>query len=229
MTLTRSPLALPALLTLALVATLGCRDAPAEESAETQATPVRDKSFAELPQPEEGQAVATFAGGCFWCMEKPFDDLEGVVATTSGYAGGDLERPSYAQVSSGETEHLEAVQVLYDPDRVSYETLLDVFWRNIDPFDAGGQFCDRGHQYTTAVFTHGEDQRETAEASKQEVAERFDKRVVTEIRPADGFYPAEEYHQNFYEKEPLRYGMYRSGCGRDRTLRDIWGEAAGGH
>lgn len=230
--MTKSRVALPALWALITLAAFACgnaaSDAPAEP-APAQKASSRDTAYAALPQPEEGQAVATFAGGCFWCMEKPFDDLDGVLATTSGYAGGELERPSYKQVSSGETRHLEVVQVLYDPDRVSYEKLLDVFWRNVDPFDDGGQFCDRGYQYTTAIFTHGEDQREAAEASKQEVAERFDQPIATDVRSAAEFYPAEEYHQNFYEKQPLRYGMYRSGCGRDRTLENIWGDEAGGH
>lgn len=228
----RFPFALPILFVALVLTTLACGASSSGDpgdAAEAPATPARDTSYAELPQPEEGQAVATFAGGCFWCMEPPFDHLEGVLATTSGYAGGEMERPSYKQVSSGETRHLEAVQVLYDPERVSYETLLDVFWRNVDPFDAGGQFCDRGYQYTTAIFTHGDQQREAAEASKQEVAERFDKPIATEVRPAGEFYPAEEYHQDFYEKEPLRYKTYRSGCGRDRTLQDIWGDEAGGH
>ncbi len=228
----RFPFALTVLFIPLVLMALACGATSSGDSgdaAEAPATPERDTSYAELQQPQEGQEVATFAGGCFWCMEPPFDHLDGVLATTSGYAGGEMERPSYRQVSSGRTRHLEAVQVLYDPERVSYETLLDVFWRNVDPFDVGGQFCDRGYQYTTAIFTHGDPQREAAEASKQEVAERFDKPIATEVRPAGEFYPAELYHQDFYEKEPLRYKTYRSGCGRDRTLEDIWGDEAGGH
>lgn len=226
----RSRFAVTALSVLFAVALVACGNSTAGEPADAEPQPAstRDATYAELPQPEEGQAVATFAGGCFWCMEPPFDDLDGVLATTSGYAGGEMERPSYKQVSSGKTRHLEVVQILYDPETISYETLLEAFWRNVDPFDAGGQFCDRGYQYTTAIFAHGEEQRKAAEVSKQEVAARFGKPIATEIRTAEEFYTAEEYHQDFYEKEPLRYGTYRSGCGRDRTLRDIWGDEAGG-
>ncbi len=171
-------------------------------------------------------ARATFAGGCFWCMEPPFDKLEGVVSTTSGYTGGRLENPTYKQVSSGGTGHIESIQILYDPDKVSYEKLLDVFWRNVDPTDPAGQFCDRGSQYQTAIFYHTDEQRELAFRSKRELNEsgRLPKAVVTPIRAGTRFYPAEEYHQDYYKKNPLRYKFYRRGCGRDRVLEKLWGE-----
>ena len=176
--------------------------------------------------PEDGHAVATFAGGCFWCMEPPYDKLDGVLATTSGYVGGDKVDPTYQEVSAGGTGHAEAVQVTYDPSKVSYETLLDVFWRNVDPLDAGGQFCDRGDQYRTAIFVHDEEQRQLAEKSKQALEDsgRFEQPIVTEIVAAGPFYPAEDYHQDYYEKNPLRYKFYRWNCGRDQRLAEVWGE-----
>ena len=174
---------------------------------------------------EQKLAKATFAGGCFWCMEPPFDELEGVVATTSGYTGGSVPNPSYEQVSYGGTGHLEAVEVAYDPAKISYEKLLEVFWSNVDPTDAGGQFCDRGDQYKTAVFFHDEEQRRLAEASKQalEGSGRFEQPIVTEIVEAGPFYPAEDYHQDYYEKNPVRYKFYRWNCGRDQRLAELWG------
>ncbi len=167
---------------------------------------------------------ATFAGGCFWCMEPPFDELEGVVKTTSGYTGGRVPNPSYEQVSDGGTGHLEAVEVTYDPAKVSYGKLLEAFWRNIDPTDAKGQFCDRGEQYTTAIFFHDEEQRRLAEESKQAIVDsgRLKKAVTTPIRAATPFYAAEEYHQDYYVKNPIRYKFYRTGCGRDRVLDKLW-------
>ena len=170
-------------------------------------------------------AVATFAGGCFWCMEPPYDKIEGVFSTTSGYMGGELEDPSYEQVSRGGTGHAEVVQVAYDPEVVDYATLLDVFWKNIDPLTADRQFCDAGSQYRSAIFVHDERQRELAEASKRELAEsgRLDGPIVTEINAADTFWPAEEYHQNYYEKNPIRYRFYRASCGRDNRLEEVWG------
>ena len=176
---------------------------------------------------QKGLARATFAGGCFWCMEPPFDKLEGVVSTTSGYTGGHVQNPSYEQVSSGGTGHMESVQILFDTKKVTYSQLLDVFWRNVDPTDAGGQFCDRGSQYRSAIFYHTEEQRQIAEASKRELeaSGRLPKPVVTEIRPASTFYPAEEYHQDYYKKNPIRYKLYRLGCGRDRVLKRLWGES----
>lgn len=172
----------------------------------------------------EETAVAVFAGGCFWCMEPPYDALDGVISTTSGYTGGSVPNPSYEQVSSGGTGHYEAVKVTYDPDRVSYAELLEVYWPNIDPHDAGGQFCDRGDQYRAAIFWADEEQKRLAEESKRRVGEILDQPVVTEILPADAFYPAEEYHQNYYEKNPLRYKFYRYTCGRDARLAEVWGD-----
>jgi methionine-S-sulfoxide reductase len=176
----------------------------------------------------DGQAVATFAGGCFWCMEPPFDKLDGVLATTSGYTGGRKVDPTYEEVSAGGTGHFEAVQVTYDPAKVSYDRLLEVFWRNVDPLDAGGQFCDRGEQYRTAIFVHGEEQRRLAEQSQQALVEskRLGGPIVTEILAAGPFYGAEEYHQDYYEKNPLRYKFYRWNCGRDQRLAQVWGEQA---
>jgi peptide methionine sulfoxide reductase msrA/msrB len=172
----------------------------------------------------EGGELATFAGGCFWCMEPPFEHLDGVLEVLSGYTGGPEVDPTYEQVSSGRTGHLEAIQIRFDPARVSYRELLDVFWRQIDPTDPGGQFADRGSQYETAVFYHDEEQRRLAEESKEALAEnwRFDRPIVTEIRPAGPFYPAEEYHQDYYEKNPFRYKMYRKGSGRESYLEKTW-------
>jgi peptide methionine sulfoxide reductase msrA/msrB len=170
------------------------------------------------------QKLATFAGGCFWCMEHPFEELDGVSAVVSGYTGGREVDPSYEEVSSGGTGHAEAIQIHYDPARVTYDELLDVFWRQIDPTDPGGQFVDRGAQYRTAIFYHDEEQRRLAEASKAALARsgRFDRPIVTEIVPATAFYQAEEYHQDYSEKNPLRYKYYRYGSGRDQYLRKVW-------
>ena len=180
--------------------------------------------------PPAGLAVATFAGGCFWCMEPPFDALDGVVSTTSGYTGGRTERPSYSQVGAGGTGHLEAVRVVFDPSKVSYEHLLEVFWHNVDPLDAGGQFCDRGETYETAIFVHDAGQRRLAEASKAAL-EADDRRrgvIVTQIRDTGPFWPAEDYHQDYYRKNPVQYRFYRWNCGRDARLREVWGAGAGG-
>jgi peptide-methionine (S)-S-oxide reductase len=178
------------------------------------------------PAPEH-VARATFAGGCFWCMEAPFDKVPGVVSTTSGYAGGTVKDPSYEQVSAGITGHAEVVQVAYDPDKVTYEQLLEVFWRNVDPTDGGGQFCDRGSQYRTGIFYEGEEQKAAAEASKRrlQASGRLPAPVVTEITALEAFYPAEDYHQDFYRKSPVRYTSYRAGCGRDRRLKELWGDS----
>ena len=172
-------------------------------------------------------AVATFAGGCFWCMEPPFDKLEGVISTTSGYTGGSTMNPSYEEVSAGGTGHFESVQVVYDPTKVSYEKLLDMFWHNIDPLDGGGQFCDRGSQYRSAIFVHNEDQRLQAEQSKADLQDsgQLHGRIQTEILPATEFYAAEDYHQNYYENHPIRYKVYRFGCGRDGRLDEVWGSS----
>ncbi|MFP5348895.1 MAG: peptide-methionine (S)-S-oxide reductase MsrA [Gammaproteobacteria bacterium] len=170
-------------------------------------------------------AKATFAGGCFWCMEPPFDALPGVSATISGYTGGHRLNPKYEEVSSGRTGHIEALQIAYDPSKISYAQLLDVFWRNVDPLDGGGQFCDRGEQYTTAIFYHNDEQKRLAVQSKQKIAERLGRNIVTPIRPAAEFYAAEDYHQNYYQRNPLRYKYYRFSCGRDKRLEQLWGKS----
>jgi len=172
-------------------------------------------------------AVATFAGGCFWCMEPPFDKLPGVIATTSGYMGGAKKNPTYEEVSSGGTGHAEVVQVRYDPAKVSYERLLDVYWRNVDPTVKDRQFCDVGSQYRTTIFVHDEAQRRAAESSKAalEKTRPFKDPIVTPIVAAGLFWSAEDYHQDYYVKNPIRYSYYRTGCGRDRRLKELWGEA----
>jgi len=174
----------------------------------------------------DSTAVATFAGGCFWCVEEAFDKVEGVLSTTSGYIGGHVPNPTYEQVSRGNTGHAEAVQVEYDPDVVTYEMLLDVFWRNIDPVDGGGQFCDRGDQYRSAIFYHDEQQRELAERSKQalEKSGALPGKIVTEIVAATEFYPAEDYHQDYYKRNALRYNFYKFTCGRPARLEELWGK-----
>jgi peptide-methionine (S)-S-oxide reductase len=176
--------------------------------------------------------VATFAGGCFWCVEVDFQKVDGVVKTVSGFIGGTTKNPTYRQVTSGGTGHTEAVQITFDPTKVTYERLLYVFWRTVDPFDAGGQFCDRGDSYRTGVFTHSAEQKQQADASKAALTSsgRFKQQVVTEIAAAaiGDFTAAEEYHQNFYKKDPGRYGSYRVGCGRDARVKAIWGAEAGG-
>ncbi|MDA2920052.1 peptide-methionine (S)-S-oxide reductase MsrA [Desulfobacterota bacterium AH_259_B03_O07] len=169
---------------------------------------------------------ATFAGGCFWCMQPPFDKLEGVISTTVGYTGGPEKSPTYKEVSYGKTGHAESIEVMYDPTQVSYEELLDVFWMNINPTDPDGQFVDRGKQYRTGIFYHDEEQKKLAEASKEtlEKSGRYDKPIVTEIIPASEFYKAEEYHQKYYKKNPIGYKTYRNGSGRDQYIERIWGE-----
>lgn len=171
--------------------------------------------------------TATFAGGCFWCMEAPFEKMDGVLDVVSGYTGGQMENPTYEQVSSGKSGHLEAIQVLYDPAKISYETLLDIFWRQIDPTDAGGSFVDRGPQYRSAIFYHNKEQKQTAEKSKAGIAAsgRYEKPIATEIIAYDRFYPAEDYHQDYYKKNPIRYKYYRHGSGRDSFLEKIWEKA----
>ena len=174
--------------------------------------------------PETDLAKATFAGGCFWCMEKPFDALEGVVSTTSGYTGGRVENPSYEQVSAGGTGHVEAVQVVYDPAQVTYDALLSVFWQNVDPLDNRGQFCDKGSQYRAKIFVQTDQERQRAEASKQALTDRFGNQpIATAIEPAQPFYAAEDYHQDYYLKHPVRYNFYRTACGRDKRLTEVWG------
>lgn len=181
-----------------------------------------------LAADESSSAEAIFAGGCFWCMEPPYDDQPGVEATISGYIGGELENPTYEDITSGETGHAEVVKINYQPDEISYEQLLEIFWRNIDPFAVDRQFCDVGDQYRSAIFYLDDEQRELAEASKAEMEERFGREIATQIVSADTFWEAEEYHQDYYQKNPVRYKFYRFSCGRDDRLEEIWGEEAGG-
>ena len=191
----------------------------------------RVRAHVEVKDPPEGamapagSAKATFAGGCFWCMEGPFDSVPGVLATTSGYTGGSKKKPTYEEVSSGTTGHAESMEVTYDPTKVTYAQLLDVFWRNVDPTDGGGQFCDRGTQYRSAIFYRTEEERRLAEESKARAAEKLKKPIVTQIVPATEFYPAEDYHQDYYKKNPLKYKYYRYSCGRDARLEQLWGKA----
>ena len=177
---------------------------------------------------QSGTATATFAGGCFWCMEHPFDQLPGVISVTSGYTGGHTEHPSYEEVSAGGTGHAESVEIVYDATKVTYEQLLTVFWHNIDPLSRDAQFCDHGSQYRSAIFYHDSTQRRLAEESKRqlEMSGRFHQPIVTEIVAATAFYPAEDYHQHYYRKNPIRYNFYRWNCGRDRRLRELWGASA---
>ena len=172
---------------------------------------------------------ATFAGGCFWCMEHPFDEIPGVISVTSGYTGGHKKNPTYEEVSAGGNGHAESVQVVYDPAKVTYEKLLYVFWHNIDPTAKDRQFCDSGHQYRSAIFYHNEEQHRLALQSKVQLekSKTFKEPVVTEIAQATEFYPAEEYHQHYYKKNPIRYKFYRTSCGRDKRLKELWGSAAG--
>ena len=173
-------------------------------------------------------AKATFAGGCFWCMEPPFDKLPGVISTTSGYTGGRTKNPTYDQVSSGGTGHAEAVEVVYDPSKITYARLLDVFWKNIDPLTPNRQFCDIGTQYRSAIYYHNEEQKQLAEASKKalEKSARFQQPIVTEIAAASPFYRAEEYHQDYYKKNPIRFKFYKYRCGRDQRLEELWGTSS---
>lgn len=180
------------------------------------------------PSDRTGVAKATFAGGCFWCVEADFDKVDGVISTTSGYIGGKAANPTYQQVARGGTGHAEAVEIVYNPGKVTYEQLLKVFWRNIDPFVKDRQFCDSGDMYRTAIFVHDAEQLKLAEKSKKELeaSGRFDLPIQTEIVLATKFYPAEDYHQDFYQKNPSKYSFYRWNCGRDRRLEEIWGQKA---
>ena len=170
--------------------------------------------------------TATFAGGCFWCMEEAFEKVNGVVSVTSGYTGGTVANPGYEQVSAGSTGHAESIEVQYDPDKITYPQLLDVFWHNVDPLTKDRQFCDVGHQYRTAIFYHDGEQRQQAEASKQALVDskRFSQPIVTEIVQAGPFYPAETYHQDYYKKNPVRYKFYKFNCGRAQRLEALWGK-----
>ncbi|MEO3431963.1 peptide-methionine (S)-S-oxide reductase MsrA [Inquilinus sp. CAU 1745] len=180
-------------------------------------------ALAQQAPADDGMESAVFAGGCFWCVEEAFDKVEGVTETVSGFSGGTVPDPSYEQVTQGGTGHAEAVRVTYDPAEVDYAALLDVFWRNVDPFDGGGQFCDRGPSYRSVVFVENPEERRLAEETKQSIAERFDRPVETEITEASEFYPAEDYHQNYHQENPLRYKYYKWACGREQRLEEIWG------
>jgi len=180
---------------------------------------------------QPGLEMATFAGGCFWCMQPAFDHILGVVSTTVGYTGGDKDHPTYEEVSDGGTGHAESIEVAFDPKKVTYQQLLNVFWHNIDPTSRDREFCDVGHQYRTAIFFHGPEQEREAKASEKEIEETkpFKDPIVTEIVAASTFWPAEDYHQDYYLKNPVRYKFYRFNCGRDQRLRELWGAASGGH
>jgi peptide-methionine (S)-S-oxide reductase len=212
--LTRGPLLAAPLLLAALLAACG----------QTSAQP--PEASVSPPNNSATQGVAVFAGGCFWCTEADFDKVPGVVSTTSGYIGGNVANPTYQQVSAGATGHTEAVQVQYDPAKTSYAKLLEAFWPTIDPVTANAQFCDHGSQYRSAIFYGNADEKALAEASKAtlQASGRLKQPIVTEILPASTFYPAEDYHQNYYQKNPLRYAYYRRGCGRDARLEQLWGK-----
>jgi peptide-methionine (S)-S-oxide reductase len=182
---------------------------------------------AKLPETPAGMDVAIFAGGCFWCMEAPFDQLDGVLSTTSGYTGGKEKNPTYEQVSSGTTGHAESIYVVFDPKKISYAKLLEVFWHNIDPHAKDRQFCDGGTQYRSAIYYRDEAQKKLAEQTKAEVQKKLGGMIYTEITKASPFYPAEVGHQDFYKTNSAHYLAYRSGCGRDRRLKELWGEGAG--
>ncbi len=200
-------------------------DAPGGSAA---VNPPLDVDFITEEQAlRRGLAVATFAGGCFWCMEPPFDKLDGVISTTSGYSGGHVINPRYEEVITGTTGHAEVVQIVFDPTVVSYEELLEVFWVNVDPLDAGGQFCDRGTEYRSEIFFHTPEQQAAAEASRDRInaSGLLSGAIVTQITALEAFYPAEEYHQDYYLKNPLRYLFYRTSCGRDGRLTQLWGSS----
>jgi peptide-methionine (S)-S-oxide reductase len=199
---------------LGILAIAACGSAPA----------AKEMSAAPLPTPAAGQAAAVFAGGCFWCMESDFDKAPGVISTTSGFAGGKTQNPTYAQVSSHTTDEIESVYVVYDTSKTTYDALLDYFWHHIDPTDSGGQFCDRGDTYRPAVLYLDETQHKAADASKAALDAKkvLPGPVVAEVSPAIRFWPAEEYHQDFHEKESAHYTMYRTGCGRDAKVKQIW-------
>jgi len=187
----------------------------------------RAAEMAQLPQPQPGQAVAIFAGGCFWCVESDFDHVPGVISTTSGYTGGRVANPTYYQVGAGGTGHAESVWVIYDPKKVTYAQLLDYFWHHIDPTVKDRQFCDYGTQYRTAIFVANDEERKLAEESKKKVEAELKVPIYTEIDKAGPFYPAEEYHQDFYVKNPAKYKFYRWNCGRDQRIEQIWGTHRG--
>lgn len=206
-----------------LIMSAACEQ-PGEHINSSAASPSANQ-HAGSPAGSSVTDIAIFAGGCFWCTEADFDKVPGVVSTTSGYIGGKVANPTYKQVSSGKTGHIEAVQVRFDPEKTSFAKLLIAFWPTIDPLTPNGQFCDEGSQYRSAIFYRNGDQKRQAEASKAELeaSGRFTQPIVTEISPATEFYPAEEYHQDYYKKNPVRYSYYRNGCGRDARLAQVWG------
>ncbi len=181
------------------------------------------QSMSQATSTPQKQEVAILAGGCFWCLEHPFDSLKGVESVIVGYTGGHTKSPNYEEVSAGKSGHYEAVKIVYDPTVISFQEILDVLWVNIDPFDATGQFCDKGDQYRAAIFTLNEDQEKVAQISKAEKEKKLDQEIVTEILPAGPFFKAEEYHQHYYQKNPVRYKFYRYNCGRDQRLKKVWG------
>lgn len=184
-------------------------------------------SAAQTAGQQPNQAVATFAGGCFWCTEADFDKVPGVLSTTSGYTGGKVANPTYEQVSAGGTGHAEAVEIVYDPGKVSYDELLTYYWRHVDPTVKNRQFCDVGDQYRTAIFVHDDEQQRLAEASKKKIEAQLKQPIYTDIVPASPFYKAEDYHQDFYLKNPVKYKFYRWNCGRDQRLEQLWGARKG--
>lgn len=210
----RPTLRVPIAVLLVLCALIECRADEADAAA---------KDVSAVVDPIQ---TATFAGGCFWCMEPPFDKLDGVISTTSGYTGGRTVNPTYDQVSTGRTGHIESLQVKFDSTAVTYEQLLGLFWHNVDPTQADGQFCDHGNQYRTVIFYHDDDQKQLAEQTKAEVRMELGKRIQTEIVKASTFYAAEEYHQDYYQKNPTKYKFYRWKCGRDAQLDAVWGAKA---
>lgn len=218
-----SLLAVIILASLFALATIGFAGQYADQSK------TADPSGSSSPSPGASASatrVATFGGGCFWCMEPPYDKLDGVISTTSGYMGGDTDNPTYRQVTRGGTGHVEVVQVEYDPDVIGFEELLDVYWVNVDPLTDNRQFCDAGESYRPVIFAHGEHQRALAEASKQAVIDsgRFDQPVIVPIEDAKAFWPAEDYHQDYYQKNAASYKYYRWSCGRDQRLEQLWGD-----
>ncbi|MFW5688000.1 MAG: peptide-methionine (S)-S-oxide reductase MsrA [Spirochaetota bacterium] len=237
--LTRAGVALFALIVIAAtpVRAGGSSERNGRSGGERSASGTSPAGEAPTDEIPENAETAVFAGGCFWCMEEAYEEVTGVYEVVSGYAGGAEPDPDYNAVAGQRTDHLEVVRVFYDPEVRTYEELLYVFWRNVDPLDAGGQFCDRGGSYTTAIFYRSEQQRRLAQESKEELerSNRFSQPIVTEIRPLDviegddndGFWRAEEYHQEYYEKNPVRYRFYKEGCGRVRRLEQLWGEEAG--
>ena len=206
-----------ATLTLAALLLAACANAGSPDAGNPAAPPL-----------EAGQKEAIFAMGCFWCVEKPFDDVPGVLSTTSGYTGGSSEHPTYAQVSSGRSGHYEAIRVVYDPTKTDYDKLLDVFWHNINPLQSDGQFCDRGDQYRTAVFTSDAAEEKAYHRTREEVEAFFQDPVATKLLPESTFWVAEDYHQDYYKTSPGSYNRYKWGCGRPQKLKELWGDEAGG-